>query len=574
MKKRFPKLLFCLLSLLAIFWFLLIPKKVNVSNVNLTYGNKTETVKLPIQKIIPQNTDFIVSLDLFVADNEKQEYNVVPDDCIKKIVINNKEIPLNGVEGLCSYPKGAIIDFTRYLNIGNNKIEFLLHNNGGQGGLRLNKNENKSCLIYIVFIALLFICLFLSLRKLKFGFRACFVIFLGIAIRIIYYGNDAILYEFDYDFNQHLTYINIIEQEKRLLAANECFVCYHSPLNYIILAPFSYDFNLLKQVPMLFSFLTIIFGVALIHRALGKNMLAFLASLICVLWPGFVLTSTRIGNDVPFYFASVFCMYFTYSWMHSKKNSHLILATFGAALSLAFKSTGFIILGVWVITYICGVFKNFKIGSLKAIIISVILIILSLIASNYRAIENFIENGRISIVGNAGGLPDGLKVKNEFGNYIYFDLKDYIMEPYASPWTDKGGRQYFWNYALKTSLFGEFKLWNSPFGRTIASILSILALFIFILALWGIIHVRFNEIPLLLFAVFLFAGLIYLRANYPYSCSNDFRYIFPVIFPIAYFSVRGVQIMQNKRLRVLSYAAMLTFSVLSFIVIAGLFVFK
>ena len=572
MKKIFSKPLFYLLPLLAVFWFLSIPSRADVSNVNLTYANKTESVKLPLQQKIPQNTDFTVSLDLFIADNKKEEYNVVPDDCLKKIIINDKEVQLDGIKGLCDYPKGTIIDFTQYLNIGNNKIEFQLHNRGGVGGLRLNKIESKSSLIYFVFIALLFICLFLILRKLKFGFRACFVIFLGITIRIVYFNNTAILDEFDYDYGPHLIYINIIAQEKRLPAANECFVCYHPPLNYIILAPFGYDFSLLKQIPMLFSFLTIIFGVALIYRVLGKNMLAFLASLVCVSWPGFVLTSARIGNDVPFYFASVFCIYFAYSWMHNKKNSHLILATLGAALALAFKTTGFIILGIWVITYICGVFKNFKIGSLKAIITSLILVILFFVSSHYKTIENFIEDKKISVVGNAGGLPNGLRVNNEFGNYIYFDLKDYIIEPYASPWADKGGRQYFWNYALKTSLFGEFKLWNTPTGHIFAIILSILGLSIFILAIWGMLHSKFNEIPLLLLVVFLFAGLIYLRVNNPYSCSNDFRYIFPAIFPIAYFSVQGIQILQDSRIRVFSYASLLLFAILSFLFILGRFI--
>ena len=27
---------------------------------------------------------------------------------------------------------------------------------------------------------------------------------------------------------------------------------------------------------------------------------------------------------------------------------------------------------------------------------------------------------------------------------------------FTSSWVDDGGRQYFWNYLLKTSLFGEF----------------------------------------------------------------------------------------------------------------------
>jgi hypothetical protein len=42
-----------------------------------------------------------------------------------------------------------------------------------------------------------------------------------------------------------------------------------------------------------------------------------------------------------------------------------------------------------------------------------------------------------------------------------------------------------------------------------------------------------------------------------------------VLFPIVYFATRGTQILENSRLRKLSYTGMLAFAALSFAFIAG-----
>jgi hypothetical protein len=264
-------------------------------------------------------------------------------------------------------------------------------------------------------------------------------------------------------------------------------------------------------------------------------------------------------------------MLFAQRYWRLHRSADFLLASFGACIALAAKSTGFAILGTWIIIYILNTMRFFKTGSLRVLFASVFMIALSALLSNYRAIVGIYEGKPLKMVGNIGSLNSGMKVNNAMGNYLYFDLQDYLLEPYTSTWDDKGGRQYFWNFALKSSLFGEFKAWNAPAGRVLATMLSILVLLIFILALWGIIHLRFESfhIPPLLFAVFLLAALIYARASYPFSCSNDFRYIFPAIFPIVYFSVRGMQVLQDSRLRSLSYVSMLCFAGLSFMFIVG-----
>lgn len=43
-------------------------------------------------------------------------------------------------------------------------------------------------------------------------------------------------------------------------------------------------------------------------------------------------------------------------------------------------------------------------------------------------------------------------------NVLCFDIPGFLSTVYMDAWHDEGGRQYFWNFLLKTLLFGKFKI--------------------------------------------------------------------------------------------------------------------
>jgi hypothetical protein len=580
MKKILREPLFYLLPLLALAYLIVIPARMEISDVKVTRNGKTKNIKLPYSVGMANDEVFFISYNLSVKDKKTAKFNAIPDDCIQEILINGEKFPLDGIKGLCDYSAGAYLDFSKYVQEGLNSFEFRVMNTGGPGGLRVeipNNGFKSLSLMHYIFALLFLFSTILILKKFKFRLIAIFIILLGIIVRLILYTYTGPT-QYSYDTGGHLEYMQIISEEKRIPKSNEGWSAFHPPLYYITSATIKnisdhYDLNLtnriLQQESLLISFACIIFGVALILNLFGNCWIAYLAALIAVLWPGFVVTAPRIGNDILFYFGTLLCMLFVQRYWRLHKNSDMLLASLGASIALAGKSTGFVILGVWVIVYILNALRFLKLGSLKILFASALIIALFAGFSNYRTIVNIFEGKKLELVGNAGGLNGNLRVNNATGNYLYFDLEDYLLEPYASAWNDKGGRQYFWNYSLKTSLFGEFRFWNAPIGYIFATILSALALLIVMLALWGMAHAKFKDLPPLLFTVFLFAALIYLRVSYPYSCSNDFRHIFPVLFPVVYFATRGTQILENSRLRKLSYTGMLAFAALSFAFIAG-----
>jgi hypothetical protein len=581
-KKILHEPLFYLLPLLAVLYLAVIPMRHEISDVKITRNNITKNIQMPYLANMAKDEVFLISFKLYVKNKKSVKFNVVPDDCIQEILINGEKFPLYGIDGLCDYQNGIHFDFSKYVLEGMNSFELRIMNTGGPGGLRVEKSYmgfRSLSLMHYVFTLFFLLAAVLILRKFKFNFIAISIILLGIIVRLIVYAYTGPLHN-PHDVEGHLHYIQIIAEEKRIPKIDEYFSTYHPPLYYIASAAIKnivdiYDPNftdrVLQQFSMLLSFGSIIFGVALILNLLGNCRFAYLASLLSVLWLGFVVAAPRIGNDVLFYFGASFCMLFAQRYWRLHKNIDILLASVGAAVALAAKSSGFVILGVWVIIYTLSAVRSLKIGSLRILLASALIIAFSILLSNYRSIVNIFEGKKIELVGNTRYAHDDQKIQSSIGNYLYFDLKDYLLFPYTSVWQDAGGRQYFWNFTIKSSLYlhKEAGAWKHPIGNVLDTTLCIFALLIFVLALWGIIHVKSKDIPPLLFTISLFAALIYFRAVYPYACSNEFRYILPVLFPFLYFSIRGVQILQDSRLRNFSYVFMLAFAGLSVLYIIG-----
>ena len=582
MKKILREPLLYLLPLLLLAGFWLIPASPGVSDVILTASGIPYADSFPVSTHkIRENSEFSLSFSLDIKNNKEAVYKFYPDDCILGIKINEKDFPAERIKNACDYNKGITLNFSEFAQSGINIIEFQMKNNGGPGGMRIDYAYNGFSSVgfkQILFAILLLIAAALALRKFKFGIPATLLVLLGIGIRLIYFSYTSPterVYDMDYG---HLVYINMIIEKQQIPKTDACWSCNHPPLYYLMGAgiksvfdnninPF-YSLRFLQQISMLFSFASLAFGVALLYRLFQGTKFTWLASLLFVLWPGFVITAPRIGNDVPFYFGALMCMLFTQMWWNKQRNRHLLLAFLGAAIAVMFKSTGFVILGILFIVYICGHLRDWKLPQPRITAGIVAIVILSSLASQHRIVSDFFRNETPTLV-SVRNLNPGLNVQTSLGSFVYFDMKDYFMEPYTSTWNDRGGRQYFWNFFIKSTLFGEYAVWNSKNGRTFASAMNVLNLFFFLLILWGIINVRLQDLPSLLFFLAMLASLIFTRSYYSVSCLQDFRYISPILVPMLLFAINGAGLLPNSRLKILSYIAMHAFAVLSFMFIVG-----
>jgi len=572
--------LFYSLLLLALAWFWIIPTKSNISNVVLTVDGTSSSESFPISTYkIKNNSEFSISFNLDIKENKNVVYKFYPDDCILSIEINGKAYPQEMVKNPCDYGNGTVLDLSEYTQEGLNKIEFRMKNSyGGPGGLRIDypyDGFSSAGFKQILFSVLLLIIAALILRKFKFGISATSLVLLGIGIRLIYfsYTNPAErVYDMEYG---HFVYMNMIIENKQIPKTDACWSCNHPPLYYLastgVISIFNkinplYTLRLLQQIAMLFSFASLAFGVALLYRLFGDKKISIFSSLLFAVWPGFVITAPRIGNDVPFYFGALMCMLFAQMWWNKHKSRYLLLSFLGAGIAVLFKSTGFVVMGALVLLCICGIFRFWELPKLKIAIGIFIIVMLSAFGSQYRIILEFFHDVTPSLA--VVNVNPGLNVKTSLGSFIYFDAKDYFTEPYTSTWTDVGGRQYFWNFFIKSTLFGEYAVWKSNAGRVIASILNFINFVFFLLIFWGIVNMKMRNLPSLLFFTALLASLIFIRAHYSVSCMQDFRYIAPILVPMLLFTFEGTKTLQNANLRFGAYFCMLIFSILSFLFIA------
>jgi len=122
-----------------------------------------------------------------------------------------------------------------------------------------------------------------------------------------------------------------------------------------------------------------------------------------------------------------------------------------------------------------------------------------------------------------------------FFNLVYFPLDNVLKNPFNNGGLQGG--EYFLEFLLKSSLFGE---WPYPGLETIAYLLLFLAAANFLIMVVCIFRsksrdfIAFEYIMLLNMAV-PFLMLVKFRTDFPVACSQDFRYIAPVLISVSYY---------------------------------------
>jgi len=162
------KPLFYLLPLFAILYLIIIPTKMEFSDIKITRNGETKNIELPYSTWMEDNEIFLISYDLSIKNKKTAKFNVIPDDCIQEILVNGKNFPLDGIQGLCDYTGGANFDFSEYVKEGLNHFEFRIRNGGGLGGLRIEmpyKASNSLSLIQHIFVLFFLFFIVLVLKK-------------------------------------------------------------------------------------------------------------------------------------------------------------------------------------------------------------------------------------------------------------------------------------------------------------------------------------------------------------------------------------------------------------------------
>jgi len=495
---------------------------------------------------------------------------IVPDDCLKKLIVNEKIIRIDNIENICNWKSGFVINLESYLKSGENKLSFYVELKDSIGGLNIIPIQDRHSIAYrtasLIMMISLSILVFSVVRFFGFSNEISLLMVLGTLLRVIYLSyTDFDTRTYDVTLSSgHLDYIKMIANNYILPNPTQGWEYHQPPLYYIVAALF-YKFGtlvtfinelVLLQILSLIQFSVFLFySLKILSLSIYNKKILFFVSIIIIFWPSGIIHSIRLGNDVMFYMLFAISSYYTILWRQQKIK--LFWALLFASLALITKSNGIILFAVigsllLLELYSHREYKKFFIDFRNIMIFFIIAFLINFADNIYYALQDNSKDWLVSNVINT--INSKLFVNNNLENYIYFDFKTYFVEPYIDTWNDKYGRQYFWNFLFKSSLFAEF-FFDNNFQITVASLIGFLSFGIFAYIIMGILLIKKvtsenYAIYLLILFFSIFALLVY-RIKIPVSCNTDFRYILPVLIPMSYFYALSLEYFRDKKYIVL-----------------------
>jgi len=529
-----------------------------VQGVTILIDGQTSDNGLPVYYQV-QNTKAVATIRLTLARLHATRFQLIPDDCIDDVFVNGEKVEQHG--HFCDWRNGRDYDLGSHLREGENSVEVHLYNKKGQGSLEFNLANSdpllmlSRALLLTSFCALALLIFQRSQRSLAADSltRGIFNIWLcGVVIRVIYFYATPFWVR-AYDWNGHTGYLNHVLQNFSLPTYNSGWQAYQPPLYYFTIAslmsalqgigltlPSVTRFS--EYVALLLSFGTLALElgcVTILFRGGRFRWGAFFLAGWLATLPALVMFSTRVSNDVLYYFLGAATLYVLLSWWQRKENKKWYIAVILCALSMLTKSNGINLVAVTFSLLLLNGELSLRSRAKMLVLGSGLLF---LICGWYYALR-FLEEGQPSLVGNIQSNPNGLRVDNSLESFITFNPLEVLATPYNHTWDDRFRRKNFWEFLYRSLFFGEFRLGEPK--KFFASFLLLLGYGVLILAGRGF----YSELrarsrwfwPMSLTLVLMVGSLLAVRIQHNISGFADFRYIPLAALPLGYFAARGVE---------------------------------
>lgn len=586
---------FILLALALVLYARLMP---TVSNVQ--YERSPEP---------PQSADFPLFMDsngspmtvkfrLTISPLHPKIYHVVADDCIDRFLVDGRPIP-QAVFGECMPNDGKELMLNEYLPPGEHTVEVSVSDNeGGSQGFDLNASYEDPLVLMLqaVIFVLISLSFFLFWRMLKLRKWWLFaILFAGLVLRLTYFYATPYNARAN-DVDAHVEYVQWILDHHSIPRVEDGWEFFQPPLYYAVSAVFGgigkavvhtraallwmLQFEgLLMSVVMLF--LSVWIGSLLFPaekqaepRRAGRRWYVLFISLVATS-PILIASAAKINNDVLIQLLSFLAVGFLVRFWQTGHRFHWYALTVVIILGILTKLNMVFFVPV---AYLCLLFTRRLTFEQKLVLGGVTLLAL-LSFTEWFYILKYVGERASFPVGNIQGLNGDLTVGNTLSNFVAFHPLRFLRIPFVSPFDDISGRQFFWEYFLKTSVFGEYWFGEKPVVVLLARILNGMTLFILVpLGVYGILRAivvrkeRCSAFPLLCTFFLIIVGHLLFRYKAPFSPSQDFRYSIAALVPFFYFVLSGVRSLP-RILRFVSSLALWAFVVFGAVFIVFILVF-
>jgi len=369
-----------------------------------------------------------------------------------------------------------------------------------------------------------------------------------------------------HDVGAHLRYIELVEQRHAIPSGDECWECHQPPLYYVMAAvvlragkwpvphehspPGAPGARALQAIAAALGLLTLLFWLATIRLAATTTYERVLASALATFAPALLIEGCKLGNDpLVICFASG-ALWQLVGWRVSGRARHLAFAGAFAGLAIQAKANGLAVAAIVLASVLVAAVSRrerraprFFWGAGACVAL------MGASLGLWRYVVVRFKNGVTHP--NWDALAPQYGMHNRWQDFFAFDPFTFARNPWVH--FDAGpARDEFWNYLLRSSLFGEYGTSDSvttTFAYTLVGVTLVIGVF----ALCGLVSCvrafgrdRRGERELVL-AVFGYLGfLASFRLVAPFAVHNDFRFIVPVVVPCAIMTALAMDRLRTK----------------------------
>jgi hypothetical protein len=406
------------------------------------------------------------------------------------------------------------------------------------------------------------------LRALDFDGHLVAVVLTGVAMYAGYWSYTP-YFARGYDAGDQVMYVFFIEHKLRLPSVGDCTICHHPPLYYLVAALWvrlcrlthfaSYE-GYLQALSLVLWLGFVVFALFIVRRFARDRATSALAAALIVFWPYAIMSSVRVHNDILVIALTTAALYFTVRWYDDDRQSAFVWATLLSGLSLLTKSSGIIAAVSLLVLLACRLHqRELRARTLRQGVGALVFFG----ACAWLSVLNKMESGPVSLCGAVlGRACRALRVPSQLArngplNYLYFDLRSFLYEPFIDTLRPETGPDYFWNSLLKSSLFGTYTgspdtLFTRPPNPILAIALNGLLLAMTAYVLFGAIRLTRHHLHryrvLIMFSVVSLVFSAGFRAAVPLAHHADFRHVLWLLVPgCLFFALTARQFGQKSR---------------------------
>ena len=530
-------------------------------------GAAPQAFDFPLKISNAASGDFTVSFALNLAPIFPTTFHILPDDCLESMIINGRHVEDKQIP-FCDYANGKTFDLAPYLHHGTNTVVAHVRNNGGDAQLFFRPTWNNPALfvpllcVFVLFSLLLL--LFLQSRAASSWVIHVALLFLFAFALRVHYLLTTPYWVRGHDTDGHIEYIEYLRNHFALPPPNAGWEFWQPPLYYLFggvwlhITQFFFQFSRseglfsLQVASLLLTLvalaLSLWIGLRLFpdRKERSKSLPLFFA--FVAFFPGFILYTPRINNDVLALALSFAAVGLLLEWWKGRRHLHWFLLMVTIALVILTKNTGLLLLPV---AYVCLLLQRSMRWRTKMLLGITGLLTVVLLAGWFTAYRKLQDGGQDLIIGNVNALNSALAVPNSPTTFLTFNPASLLRIPYNNAWSDAARRQNFWEYFYRSAFFGEFDFGTGklPLARWLLFWSFPVALIGMAGCVLGLRRLWRPWLPLYLLFVFLLAGHLAFRVQFPFSCSQDFRYSTLLLLPMAAFVTLGVLRIPTETLR-------------------------